>query len=347
MKKQLIFEKKAYHFALLAFVLFTLLFSGCGGGSASSGSNAGNAAAADGGTEKTYYDVKLADVTSTTLTVLYLADDLGYFEEFGVNPVWVGTVASGQQVASVLSGDLNVGGGHANRLIAGIASGAKLKAVVAASETTEAIPHMKFLALEDSGLNTAEDVLGKKIGIATVGGCNEYTTYEYLKKELGIEDPRELINYVILPAGTEETALRNGDVDIIGLHGDPVEVINRGGVKVLYTDYEVWGGDGGATPYYFSTEFIEKNPEAVHGFVSAVAKAGNWLNENPEEAQKLFAERVGLDPKEVLYFYYSPDGIIRPETIDIWNGILLEYGEIKESVPLEQVYTNEFNDLAK
>ncbi|MDR3294827.1 MAG: ABC transporter substrate-binding protein [Clostridiales Family XIII bacterium] len=355
MKKQFIFKQpfrfknKGFVMALFALALVALSLSGCGnGGNSASTSNGSTNAAADTGgeAEKTYYDIKLPDSAGTGINLFYLADELGYFEEFGINPIFVGEVAVGSTVPSVLSGGINVSGNHVNRLIAAIASGAKVKAVVAVSETTEEIPHMKFLTLEDSGIYTAEDIVGKRIGVTAIGGCNEYTTYEYLRKELGIEDPRESINYVILPAGTEETTLRTGEVDIVGMHGDPIAVIERGGVRVLYSDYEVWGNDGGATPYWFATDFIEKNPEAVHGFVQAVVKTGNWLNEHPQEAREIQGPRVNLEPKELYHQHFTPDGVIRPETIEIWNDILLHYGEISEAVPPDQVYTNEFNDLA-
>ena len=116
---------------------------------------------------------------------------------------------------------------------------------------------------------------------------------------------------------------------------------------MLFDDYVVWADIGGATPFYFREDFIEKNPDVVRRFVAAIAKANNWLNEHHDEAKKLHAKRKGVDPDEVSLMYEAPDGVIKPESVQMWMDLLLKYGEIKKAIPLDQVYTNEFNRYAK
>ncbi|MDR1160165.1 MAG: ABC transporter substrate-binding protein, partial [Syntrophomonadaceae bacterium] len=246
-----------------------------------------------------------------------------------------------------VAGTNDVGSMHINRTINGIAAGAKIKAVVAGSETTEVYPHMEYVVLEDSPLKEGTDIIGKKVGIVALGGCNEYTPYEYLKKYTGVTDPKNQFEIVTVPNGNEETVLRTGQVDVIGIHGLVEEVFSPGGVRVLFDDYDVWEGIGGATPFYFRTDFIEENPDAVRRFVSAMARAGNWANDNREEARKLHAERLGVDLGRVSSMYTAKDGIIKPESIQVWIDTLKEYGEVKADIPLETVYTNEFNEFAQ
>jgi ABC-type nitrate/sulfonate/bicarbonate transport system substrate-binding protein len=298
--------------------------------------------------DKKYYEVRIPDhYDSTYLYIPYLAEELGFFEEEGIKPVFTGVIPPGQHVAAVVAGTNHVGALHVNRTIVGIASGAKIKAVVANSETAEAFPHMEYIVLEESDIRNANDVIGKKIGVNSVGGCNEYTPYEWLKKNTGIKDTRGKFEFVVVPAGNEEVALRTGEVDIVGFHGHPLSVFARGGVRVLFDDYEVWGTVGGATPFYFREDFIKDNPDAVRGFVNAYGKANNWLNEHHEEGKKIHAKRMGIEPDQVALQWRAENGVIKEDSVQMWIDLLTEYGELTKPITAEQVYTNEFNDFAK
>ncbi|MDR1515810.1 MAG: ABC transporter substrate-binding protein, partial [Synergistaceae bacterium] len=138
-------------------------------------------------------------------------------------------------------------------------------------------------------------------------------------------------------------ALRTGEIDVASWHGRPQDVFDRGGVRVLFDDYDVWKTVGGATPYYTREDFIKKNPEAVRGFVNAITRANNWINANREEAKKIQAKRTGVKPEQVQVLYYAPDGIIKEDSIQQWIDIMLDYGEIKEPIDPKLVFTNEFN----
>lgn len=210
-----------------------------------------------------------------------IAEELGYFAEEGIKLEYVGTVPSPQLVASVVAGKIDVGAAHINRTIAGISAGAKIKAVVAGTETTQEIPHMVYVTLDNSPIKNAQDLVGKKVGIPTIGGRNEYTPYAYLKKN-GITAPKGKIEVIIMPEGNLEQALRQGDIDVAGFHKNPGFLTARGGLKILFTDYDVFGTVGGGTPFYFSEKFIKEKPDVVRRFVKAVAKANDWADANQQ-----------------------------------------------------------------
>ncbi len=97
--------------------------------------------------------VKLQDCyVPTSVHSLYVADELGFFREEGIKPEFVGVIPPAQLVAAVMAGKVDVGGAHANRTIAGINAGAKIKAVAGNTETTKDKPHMIYLTLENSPL---------------------------------------------------------------------------------------------------------------------------------------------------------------------------------------------------
>lgn len=278
--------------------------------------------------------------------IYMIAEELGYFAEEGIKLEYVGNVPAPQLVASVVAGKIDVGAAHINRTIAGISAGAKIKAVVAGTETTREIPHMVFVTLNSSPVKNAQDMVGKKVGIPTIGGCNEYTPYAYLKKN-GITAPKGKIEVIVMPEANLEQALRQGDIDVAGFHKNPKFLLERGGLKILFSDYDVFGTIGGGTPFYFSEKFIKEKPDVVRRFVKAVAKANDWADANQQQAIDITVKRANIDPKLLRNGYFAPKGIIQPETATVWIDLLKEFGEIKNDVKPEQIFTNEFNPNAK
>lgn len=285
-----------------------------------------------------------ADPTSPS--IYYVGDELGFFAEQGIKIEYAGIVPSTQLVAAVVGGKLDVGGAHINRTIAGISAGAKIKAVAAGTETSQAIPHMVCVTTKNSTIKTAQDMVGKKIGIPLIGGCNEYTPYAYMKKN-GVDDPKSKVQIIVLPEVQLDQALRQGDIDLAMLHKTADFIKERGEFNVLFSDYDVWGTIGGNTPAYFSEKFIKEKPDVVKRFVAAVAKTNNWCNENPQKAIEITAKRAKVDPKTVKPGYYAKDAIILDETVTVWIDLLTNFNEIKDGIKPEQIYTNEFNLNAK
>ncbi len=174
------------------------------------------------------------------------------------------------------------------------------------------------------------------------GGCNEYTPYEYLRKK-GIADPKGKIPIVTTPPGREIDALRRGSADWAGVHMNPQDVARLGGLRILFTDYDVWGGVGGATPHYFSAKFIKEKPEVVRRFVKAIARTNNWINENPQKAELIHAKRAKIDPATVSVNAYTKNGQIKNDSIQLWIDILNSYHELKGGIKSSDIYTDAFN----
>ncbi|MDR1609060.1 MAG: ABC transporter substrate-binding protein [Deltaproteobacteria bacterium] len=283
----------------------------------------------------------------TSPSNILLAKELGFLKKNYLDFEYVGVVPSPQYVAALVGGKIDVSpGAHINRTIAGISAGARVKAVVANTETTQRIPHMVALVTKTSQVRKPADLVGKKIGIPTIGGCNEYTPYAWLKKN-GIDDPKTKVEMIVLPEKNLEQVLRQGEIDVAMMHKVPEDVIKKGEFDIIFSDYEVWGNDGGATPPYFTVQFINERPEVVRRFVTAMADTINWSNANMREAINVTARLTNQDPKNLSERYYSPNGLIKPIHAQVWIDLLTEFGEIKPGLTVDQVFTNEFNPYYK
>jgi ABC-type nitrate/sulfonate/bicarbonate transport system substrate-binding protein len=279
----------------------------------------------------------------TSPNVFLVSQATGIAKKYHLDFEYVGVIPAPQLVAAVVGNRIDTNQPtHINRTIAGISAGAKILSVVGNTETSQRVPHMIGIVPKNSSIKTADDLVGKRIGITTIGGCHEYTPYAWLGKN-GIENPKTKVNINVIPLSAIEQTLRQGDIDLAMLHKVPEEIIRQGEFDVVFSDYDVWGPDGGGTPHFFTHEFIKNNPEVVRNFVAAMSETVNWCNEHPHEAREITAKGSNYDVNKIAERYYVPNGIITPQSITVWIDLLVEYGEIKPGITLEQVYTNEFN----
>lgn len=86
------------------------------------------------------------------------------------------------------------------------------------------------------------------------------------------------------------------------------------------------------------TDFAEKYPEVVVGYVKAVIEANDWVRKNPKEAAEKIAKWTGID-KEVVYIFLGPGGImtmdptIKPQLVEDAAqdaAVLQKLGRMKE-----------------
>jgi ABC-type nitrate/sulfonate/bicarbonate transport system substrate-binding protein len=310
----------------------------------------GDAGAADK-SAKALFDIRFASSPSFgTPEYLVVAHEKGFDAEEGLNFVDAGAMGPNELVASVVAGQIDVAGRHVNRAIAGINAGAKIKCVAAVAETTKDIPHMTFVTLKGSPIKTVADFKGKKLGLSNYGGCHQGTADGWLKKNgIPISEIKNYYEAVILPSEPKVIqALYQGQVDAIGLHKE-LEWVNdqEGKVEVLFTDYDVFGTLGGASPLYFREDFLVKHPDEVRRFVKVMARTYEWINANLYEAREMTAKLGKVDIKQIGKLYFAPGAVIDPATVQIWIDFMTETGEIKPGIKVEDVYTNEFNENSK
>lgn len=300
----------------------------------------GHAGQGAGPSDPSVVEFKYPDNPSFDL--VYLADELGYFEGTSTRPKYVGAVASPQIIPLVGTGDIDFGTRMVPLVISAIASGVDIKVVSAGGETLEEAPHMKYFVRKDSGIRTAKDLEGKTIAFNSFGACAEFVSKKWFREQ-GVDV--STINFLVLPETKMEQTLLQGGVDLIILHA-PLsgKAEHNEELLKLWSDYDLDKGLGGMAPYSVNGKFMREHPEAVKDFVEAIAKAANWVNENPEEARKIIAKRLDMDVEYIDRFAYVKDLVITEPPIQYYIDILENEGMIpKGKVSVKDVYTNEFN----
>jgi ABC-type nitrate/sulfonate/bicarbonate transport system substrate-binding protein len=286
-----------------------------------------------------------------------IGEKKGFFAEEGLIIEYTGEVTTPQLLPSVLNGTNNIGGAHINALATYIAGGAKIKGVTLCdvdpapdSDVDPKYRHMRFYLSPALGLNSLQELVelrrsqGQSITVNGLEpGCNTFIAGNAFE-HLGFS--RDLITYVYFDTDVAAVqAAQQGNIDIVGVHPPFYKLCADAQLLQIFDSYDTGFGAAAASfAYYFSEDFIAKNPEAVARFVRAIKRAQAWSvkPENAAEAIQLTADYIG-QPVNAVHYYYSgvglPDNLIQPWIDDLVATGFLKPGQLTVS----DLVTKEFD----
>ena len=255
-------------------------------------------------------------------------------------------------------GETDFGWALNGAIIKSYAKNVKIKSVIGAYGSDENT-FVGAYTLEGSPIKSAKDLIGKKVGVNTLGAHLEFVTKDYLRKAGLTEDEIKEVQLVVIPTANAEQALRNKQLDAILINNIAKDIaVSRGGLVELFKDTDIYGKNFTAGDFFFADEYIKENPETVKKFTEGTAKAIEWARTTPKEEviarfEKIIKERNAQEPIENVKFFKSTGiaeegGMITDDEYQIWIDWLVNNGELKEGqIKPTDLYTNEFNPYNK
>ena len=283
-----------------------------------------------------------------SLAPYLVTDKLGYFAEEGIKLVFTGETQPAQEIPSILNGNNDVGDAHPNTIAVANAGGAKLRGVVRGvlepgPELDPRLRHMFWYVNPKSGIKSFADLKNRKgkVKFSTITNniCADFLA-NLIADKYGV--PRSKIEWVSMPDIQAIQALKQGLVDVAGVHPPFYKGMDdAGAVKIADSSDPGLGPTAGLTFYYFSEDFIKKNPEAVRRFAKAIARGQKWANDHLAETAKWTSEAIGV-PVTGNHFYGSDNQIIDSQIVP-WLADLEQSGVIpKGKIKPSDIVTHEF-----
>lgn len=248
------------------------------------GCASGSSTAAGGSDETPEVTYQLGWLPTVEWGANWIADSEGYYEDEGIDFNWL---PGGPNVASdtvVASGKATIGSASADAIAAAVSEGAPLKIIAAAFKKSP----FSIVSLADSPIETPEDMIGKKIGVAAAN----QTQFD-LFLAINDIDPADV---TVVPVQFDPSPVANGEVDgqVVYAINEPTQLEVQG-----ISTYTMLMADFGfevLTDVFFTTDQqIEENPEALAAFLRATAKGYLASFEDPELAADLTVDEYGKD----------------------------------------------------
>jgi ABC-type nitrate/sulfonate/bicarbonate transport system substrate-binding protein len=317
---------------------------------ACSAASAEEATVGESGKAVLRYDGSVGQVTFPEL-----AADLGYFER--VELEWIGDSTGGpQSIQAAATGSTDFGGAFNGAIVKLKASGSPITSVISYYGSDE-LSYGGFYTLEGSPITEPRDLIGKSIGVNTLGAQSEFLIREWLSRGGLSAEEIDQVELVVVPPVNAEQVLREGQADVVGLSRVfQDKALERGGITQLFSETSLYGNFSYGT-YIFRDEYIEKNPEVVEDFVQGTARAIRWAQVTPvEEVRARFTKIIegrgrGENTELVPYWKSAsitvPGGVIADEEIQTWIDWLVREGELEKGrFTADDIFTNEDNPYA-
>ena len=288
----------------------------------------------------------------SNISAAEVAEDLGYLAPLKLK--WIGNTTSGpENIQATATGSTDFGSAFNGAVVKLIAAKAPIKTVIS-SGGIDAHTWNGYYVLEDSPLKTARDLLGKKIGLNTLGAHHEFMIREFLTRNGLTKEEIQQVTLVVTPPLSGEQALRQRQLDVTTLGGVLKDkALERGGIRPLFSDRQLFG-DSSTSSTIMRTDFIQKNPHTTRKFIAAFAQTLEWLKTTPREEviarfEKISKARNTTDDISALKYWKSTGvaskgGLVEEKNFQVWIDWLVREGELKEG-PLKATdfYTNAFN----
>ncbi|MFD3717725.1 ABC transporter substrate-binding protein [Streptomyces sp. NPDC058674] len=285
-----------------------------------------------------------------------LAADLGFLGNVTLD--WVGNTISGpQDIQSAATGQTHFGSAFNGAVIKLAASKAPIRAVIS-SYGSDQHSYGGYYVLEDSPIRSARDLIGKKVGMNTLGAHYQALLDIYLSRGgLSKADAGKVEPLVVPPVNTEQS-LRQKQIEVGVLTGVLRDkALATGGIRPLFTDVGLLGPFSAGT-YIMTERFIKQNPDTVRTFTTGVAKAIEWSRTTPREEviarmTQIVKKRGRNEDTATLQYWHSygvaeTGGRIADASFQLWLDWLGERGEVKPGqLRAADLYTNEFNGFGK
>lgn len=290
------------------------------------------------------------------VTLPELAAELGYLGDLTLD--WVGNTISGpQDIQSAATGQTHFGGAFNGAIVKLAAGKAQIKAV-ASYYGSDKDTYLGYYVLEDSPIRSARDLIGKKVGMNTLGAHAQALLDIYLERNGVPKAEADRVESLVVPPVNTEQALRQKQIEVGVLSGVLRDkALATGGIRPLFKDFELLGSFS-AGSYVMTQRFIKENPDTVRAFTTGVAKAIEWSRATPREEviakmTEIVKKRGRNEDTSTLQYWHSygvaePGGRIADKEFQLWIDWLSARGEIKKGqLKAADLYTNEFNDQGK
>jgi NitT/TauT family transport system substrate-binding protein len=266
----------------------------------------------------------------------------GFYEDEGLDVTIRSANDPSLSVKLVSNGERKIGAVYSGDAISATSNGAGITVVRSNQNQNE----FGILALADAGIDTPEDLIGKKVGVTDLAVDKAF--FQAMLDNVGIDnDDVEVVN----PGFGGVQQLLQGNLDAtseVTSYGPLVmEQEGRDYVFIPYRDF-------GAPDVTFSAIAVNndwyeqsENKDIVERFLRALLKAQEWTEANLDEAAALFVEEFPESDKGTVMAQFEAGQVTLGDgesDLDEWQklaDLLLETGAIENEVDVNEMVTND------
>ena len=248
-------------------------------------------------------DITFGVFPITNYGVVYLSIQQGFFKEEGLNVT--PRVMGANPIAGIVGGDFDTGGVTWTAFLLATNRGIPLVPLSEADRGSKG--QALFMVKDDSPIKTMEDLVGKKIGVVTVGGACDLILNDVLRaKGLNYKS----IGYTVMGVPDMAPTVMRGGVDAACIPEPLLSVVQgQGGLRSVF---DLFSGDYDRFPlvgFPVTQKFAETNPNTVAALQRALAKGLAFAHNNQGKLREIYPTFTTLQPAlaQKIVLSYTPE----------------------------------------
>lgn len=294
--------------------------------------------------------VKVSEVThSVFYAPQYIAIELGFFEEEGIDLELINSQGADKVMTAVLSNQVDIGFAGPEAAIYVYNEGKEDYAQVFAQVTQK---DGSFLVSREPIENFEWSMLkGKHILPGRKGGV-PYMTLQYVIEKNGLDIEGDLDFDSRISYDTMNSAFAGGTGDFVTIFEPTASVFEKEGKGYVVASVGEAAGEIPYTAYFAKKSFIEENSEVIQKFVNAISKGQKWVEEHSatEIAEVLLPSfpEVDLEILETVIQRYKEidawkvEPSMSEESFNQLQEVMIHAGELTTKAPYEFIVNNNF-----
>lgn len=258
---------------------------------------------------------------------VFIAADEGLFARRGleVEPKFI--PINSTIPAAIQAGSLQMGGPTPTGYLQAVLGGLDHVVVGGGGVLSKTYTELGLVARAGAGVRSAQDCVGKKIGVPGIGALLHVAFRQWLKLS-GID--ANSVSFVESPFPQHADMLCGGAIDAVVTGGPFMTRIVDGGGGYVASYFTTFLPEGYPTVLHVARrDWAAANTAAVRGFREAINEAAAFLLQpkNDARVRELMAKYLKLPAPAVAKMQISPPGpIVTAKQLQWWGTLLREQG---------------------
>ncbi len=272
--------------------------------------------------------------TTSAYIASYVAKDQGYFEKRGLD-VELSLAENGTLTpAALVSGSRQVGVLTPPMILQADEQGLDLVIIAGGTAAPDPSGESGLVARADSGIKSAKDLIGRKVGVPGLGGTFDLLTKKWVQSN-GVD--YHDIHWAEVPFIRMGDSLKAGVVDAVALINPFYTRAIENKIGYTIGDFYLAVPAGSLFTLYASTRgWAKDNPVAVNAFRDALDDAKNFITDpaHHDAVLESLGKYTKLPPQAVATVQIPVNLETRATraAMTFWADIAREQGLIKEKV---------------
>ncbi|GER13904.1 ABC transporter substrate-binding protein [Variovorax boronicumulans] len=274
----------------------------------------------------------------TDFASVFVAAEEGYFKKRNLDVELKFIPLNSTIPAALQSDSLQIGGPTPSVFLQAVDGGLDLVLVAGGGLTSKTITGFGLVARAGSGIKSAQDCVGKKIGVPGLGAFLHVTFRAWLK-DSGVDYRK--VNFIEAAFPQHADLLRGGSVDAV-VSADPfMSRITESGAGYVASYYSTFLPENNQTIVHAAKrEWVAKNPATARAFREALVEAGAFIQlpKNDAKVRTAIGKYIKLPPEVLAKVQVSPPGpVVTDKQLGYWTGLMKEQDMLKTNIDVAKL----------